>query len=447
MIKNNKILFIFGTLGLLLVFAGPVFAQVANNTNTINSCPTANPSGALRCPAGQYFINGTCRTEAQSGFTACTTSDRNENFNCTNNGCVCEPAFPIDCRSTGITGYQKCLSAGTLPPVTCADANAQVVQCTGACGECRRGFERIGGTGLCVASCDPDTELRTAEGCVTLESVSGRVEAIENLQLCHFDQAGAYVNDTGQACPQTFDPTNINGQLSTAQTRFTTLVALIFRMLPAGEVVRLLSAILTGNNVAADYASLITLLQPSPILAVRRALVAESLEDRSLNFADFGMTCTSGQVIQFNGTNWVCGDVEAGGGGGGGVASSVFVGFTTVKADSEWGGSGYRPVNNFCLNGPWESGYGDLAGSHVCSAQEIINSYITAEIPVRTRMGRAAGVAWIFNGPPAHLNTLVNDCSGWQVVSNTRYGAVWNFDNDRGLIQQCDSDLKFACCR
>lgn len=84
---------------------------------------------------------------------------------------------------------------------------------------------------------------------------------------------------------------------------------------------------------------------------------------------------------------------------------------------------------------------------HVCTAQEIINSYeldtsgplYTAPIPTESM--------WINNGPPAYISDLSNDCNGWTSASTTtNYGSSWNFTKKYSLISHCDRSLAVACC-
>lgn len=388
---KQKLFFSFLVAALSLVLSVPVFAQQATNTGVIASCPLQNPAGTVICPPGQYFINGTCRTILQSNFTACTTSDRNENFNCSTNGCVCEPGFSIDCRSNGITGFQKCLSAGTLPPVTCADANAEVVQCTGACGSCRSGFERINGTGSCVAVC-PEGASRISDGsCLSLETVSNRVTTVdtrvmdlENLDLCHFNASGIYVNDDGLPCPETFDPASLSGQVATLRTGIEGLARLLSSIIPSTAITEIINNLISGDvtNLIEDITNILN-QDPAPV--------------RIATFVGFSPSVPNGNRL------------------------------------------GYLNANDQCSS----LGGAALNESHICTAQEIINTYVSDEAAVTG----VSGQAWINNGPPGYIENVVNDCSGWRNDTATTFGSIWNFTNDSGSITPCNIALPFACCK
>ena len=88
------------------------------------------------------------------------------------------------------------------------------------------------------------------------------------------------------------------------------------------------------------------------------------------------------------------------------------------------------------------------SGSHVCTSNEMINTYNHNPSLVTGLSGKL----WINNGPPAYVETLSNDCGGWQINTPNVYGSVWNFDGapfvaDSAYIQPCSTAYKFACCK
>ena len=115
----------------------------------------------------------------------------------------------------------------------------------------------------------------------------------------------------------------------------------------------------------------------------------------------------------------------------------VFVGLSPSPFDGNR--SGYSSANNNCYNGT-----GVLAGSHICTASEIINSYNKNISLVTTQSGKA----WINNGPPGYISNVVNDCNGWSSNNSAIFGSIWLFDTyDKSLISPCNQTLQFACCK
>lgn len=99
----------------------------------------------------------------------------------------------------------------------------------------------------------------------------------------------------------------------------------------------------------------------------------------------------------------------------------------------------YSLANDLCRNDARPG----VLGSHICSAEELINSY---QSPVQAILSQT-GVAFINNGPPGYIQYLINDCSGWRTNSPTTFGSVWNFTTQSGSSTACNQSLPFACCR
>ncbi|MFH0820444.1 MAG: hypothetical protein V1908_01585 [Candidatus Peregrinibacteria bacterium] len=123
------------------------------------------------------------------------------------------------------------------------------------------------------------------------------------------------------------------------------------------------------------------------------------------------------------------------------VVTGVVGQFVGVTADVYDGSPvGYQNVNAFCSGGT-----GDLSGSHVCTAMELISSYNVGN-PVIVAQG---GRAWFNNGPPGYITNVVNDCTGWNSTSSTVFGAIWKFSSPSSAsLSPCNiSNLPFSCCK
>ena len=114
----------------------------------------------------------------------------------------------------------------------------------------------------------------------------------------------------------------------------------------------------------------------------------------------------------------------------------------------------YDGVNDYCSEYPENP---DVDGSHVCTPDEMINSYNHANTnsPIITYYPGTAGssaMLWINNGPPGYTANS-NDCNGWTTPTigtdsqNPNYGAVWNFRTKAGGLVPCKTGKKFACCK
>ncbi len=84
-------------------------------------------------------------------------------------------------------------------------------------------------------------------------------------------------------------------------------------------------------------------------------------------------------------------------------------------------------------------------GSHVCTPDEMINTY-------NHNPSLFSGVSdklWINNGPPAYIEIPSNDCNAWQANTPNYFGSVWNFDSspNAAYAQPCHASYNFACCK
>jgi hypothetical protein len=124
----------------------------------------------------------------------------------------------------------------------------------------------------------------------------------------------------------------------------------------------------------------------------------------------------------------------------------MFVGESTASFDAS---SSYSGVNGNCANGG-----GDLAGSHICTPDEMANSYNhqnaqSAVVTYPVTAGHSATL-WVNSGTPGYTANA-NDCQGWSAVdspnNNMVYGTVWNFESKSGGLLPCTTGKKFACCK
>ena len=187
----------------------------------------------------------------------------------------------------------------------------------------------------------------------------------------------------------------------------------------------------------------------------------------------FPLECPSGQYISAIGGGLTCSTpASAGSGGlsgtGTGKRLAKFTGATTLGnsiitetssgtinvAGSITATSCFGPVyQGQTTGGPYDGlrgGYGGVnalcsvavQGSHVCTATELLNS-----INCGVAMPTAGLFAWVSNGLPGFTAPAVNDCQGWKSNAGVSYGAMWDFENGRGLATSCSTSHQFACCK
>ena len=110
---------------------------------------------------------------------------------------------------------------------------------------------------------------------------------------------------------------------------------------------------------------------------------------------------------------------------------------------------GYDQVNALCANGAV-----DVANSHVCTPDEMVNSYNHGTIGVSAIFTYSASPnLWINSGPPGYTASA-NDCKGWTATSrgadsqDPNFGAMWIFGTKKiGGLSPCTTGKKFACCK
>jgi len=117
--------------------------------------------------------------------------------------------------------------------------------------------------------------------------------------------------------------------------------------------------------------------------------------------------------------------------------------------------SSYADVNKYC-NPDDGSGIKDpdnqtVLGAHVCTQDEMINSYNhgTKDVSAIYKY-QASKTLWINSGAPGYTANS-NDCKGWSSITspsgNRAFGRVWNFDDNYGGLLDCKTGKKFACCK
>jgi len=151
----------------------------------------------------------------------------------------------------------------------------------------------------------------------------------------------------------------------------------------------------------------------------------------------------------------------------GGCFGPVFVGVSNARYPDDFGpipvppggmaNGGYENVNAACDATP------GLEGSHVCTAQEMLNSlncgWLWDNPGVYKPIIPVSDLEFyrFSHGAPA-LPTQTNDCVGWHSHAQTNDSAVWQFpsgpqDGGTGWALPCSTDLpftfnyKFACCK
>ncbi len=113
---------------------------------------------------------------------------------------------------------------------------------------------------------------------------------------------------------------------------------------------------------------------------------------------------------------------------------ATFVGMTSGSYDGDQ--EGYKNVTELCA--------GQYGNSHVCTAQEMINSYNKNVVPVLT-----GKVAWINVAGPGNVSPAVNDCNGWSDDYSTGdyYGTAWVFDASAAGVAPCNATFSYTCCK
>ncbi len=122
-------------------------------------------------------------------------------------------------------------------------------------------------------------------------------------------------------------------------------------------------------------------------------------------------------------------------------------GNTMTGAYGKYVGTGTTSMGNMGGYAGAKAKCAAFTDSHVCSAQEITNSYeYGITLP-------GTGYLWINNGPPGYISDVSNDCNGWidnNSTADTRgysvYGSIWDFANDAPYITTCDAVIGVACC-
>ena len=130
--------------------------------------------------------------------------------------------------------------------------------------------------------------------------------------------------------------------------------------------------------------------------------------------------------------------------GGGGCVTSWpaadtgrYVGISQTALNGNRGG--YTAANDECRLSPIIA----LAGSHICTAMEVIATYNNDPAALASLIGSV----WVNNGPPGYISNVANDCEGWKSNGSTIFGYVWDGVKDSSYVTPCNLTRKFACCK
>ncbi len=133
-----------------------------------------------------------------------------------------------------------------------------------------------------------------------------------------------------------------------------------------------------------------------------------------------------------------------------GCLGPVFTGVTgnSYKGDLSSGGTPSPANGYFAANDKCAGLGGQLAGSHICSTAEMLES-IKCNAPGIKSMVYSGLDVWIQDGPPGYV-APANDCQGWRSANNTDFGRIWRLNPARGgigFLTTCNQDIVFACCK
>ncbi len=142
------------------------------NQATFDACPNAPTPPSYYCDSGLKFIAAQCRTYASVSTTidSCTDAKKDQ-YSCGSNSCVCQSAYPNDCRSASL--FLRCVTNTeyNTDPNGCAVAHKDLPnKCTKVCGDCVSPYESDGAGG-CRAACAAG-ETRIGADCVGWKNVA-----------------------------------------------------------------------------------------------------------------------------------------------------------------------------------------------------------------------------------------------------------------------------------
>lgn len=129
----------------------------------------------------------------------------------------------------------------------------------------------------------------------------------------------------------------------------------------------------------------------------------------------------------------------------------IFVGYTDTSFINS---QSYSAVNDWCANENVITPDGTVngLGAHVCTPDEMLNSYnhMTAGSPIHDDNYAGPATLWVNSGPPGYTANA-NDCKGWSAITspsdNPNFGTVWNFSEKYGGLLHCRTGKQFACCK
>jgi hypothetical protein len=452
---SSSILFVITLIFVSFGFANNVKADAAS---TFLGCPASNaPLNTEFCsttapagpPAGQRWINNSCKSFSEVSVTinSCQPS-KNEVYSCTSNSCVCASGFPIDCRTKTPAA---CIASAMPANPTCTAAHKTTDQC-GECGGCASGYSLVGG--ICVQNCTDPNEIKAADGtCMSLEKVSKIMVKVFGVPT---------LGDLMSGFQTIIDNITSNPSYYLLTSQGTSVAPSPF----AGQ--RLYQFGSTGDpgptpkvRLEADWADGAWLAE---YLNWNNEPAKTLLSLLGVTFCDATHPCGAGRTCE----SGICQGTVALGGACNGITTfcdnamqcvggfcvqpavsgvGKFVGLTTDVTGSYYSGAtinSYAKMDEICSN--------TYAGSHVCTADEMFNSYQKGAVSI------SAGMGIINNGPPGYT-VFANDCNGWKVRTEEynmtkAFGAVWYFADKKASLVRCDwladatkTNYKISCCK
>ncbi len=234
-------------------------------------------------------------------------------------------------------------------------------------------------------------------------------------------------------------PLPVWNRLDTTQKQANTAVD-VDGYVAAGSALLDLGSTLGGQNVIYGLASYDDMYKESlDVMPVGRSdylMLLETVKDG--NYANRFRVDRDGNVVS-------SGDIWSGG-----CLGPVFTGVTgnSYKGDLSSGGI-VSPTNGyFAANDKCGGLGGQLAGSHICSTAEMLES-IKCESPGIKSMVYSGLDVWIQDGPPGYV-APANDCQGWRSAASTDFGRIWRLNPSLGgvgFLTTCNQEIVFACCK
>ncbi|HHA19286.1 MAG TPA: hypothetical protein ENK70_06230 [Methylophaga sp.] len=372
------------------VFIAPSSYATVDNGGLSGGCNTITDCGLT-----QDFYNGQCRDHIGIVGDCNIGGWTNYNFSCTSG-----------CSGSCGTGEIRCGSACVAPQVddgdpdgvndglNCANAGYGFDQCTGQCTSCTGGYTVV--DGKCLKPLEVVDDMIDARG--VGNSAYKIWDGVDLTEVVHITNAGCTDNQIAVS-----DSAESTGwKCEDKPSAPITLEDYV------GGVVDFLSVLMTELGVDNTIKTNIV----NALEALADGTDAGELVTLTVALAAFAIPADSPLPVE--------------------GYFGVYAGSTSSAYNGNQGG--YTSANAYCNV--------NYAGSHICTAVEMINSYNNIPGPIT---GLAESV-WVNNGPPGYISNVTNDCNGWQSNSTTVFGYVWDGATDKSLVTPCNLTRKFACC-